>query len=59
MSKPSWRTYRSFRNFDVENFNYELNERVVDLNFTENRNMNERYERYEIFTNTISEVTDQ
>ena len=57
LSKPRWRTYRSFiRNFDVENFNYELNERLVDLNFTENRNVNEMYE---FFTNTISAVTDK
>ena len=57
LPKPRWRTYRSFiRNFDVENFNYELNERLVDLNYTGNRNVNEMYE---IFTNTISAVTDK
>ena len=29
LSKPRWRTYRSFRNFDVENFKCELNKRLV------------------------------
>ena len=24
LTKPRWRTYKSFRNFDVENFNFEL-----------------------------------
>ena len=27
LCNPRWQTYRSFRNFDVENFNHELNDR--------------------------------
>ena len=49
-------TYRSFRNYDVENFNHELFERLGDLKFSENRDVNEMYET---FTNTLSKVADK
>ena len=53
---PRWRTYRFFRNFDVENFNCELNERLVSLIFSKNKDVNEMYET---FTSIISEITDK
>ena len=56
LCKPRWRTYRSFRNFDVENFNHELNDRLDVSNLLENRDDNEMYET---FTNTLSQVTDK
>ena len=56
LSKPRWRTDRSFRNFDVENYNCELNERLASLNFSENKDVNKMYE---IFTSIISEVIDK
>ena len=56
LCKPRWRTYRSFRNFDVGNFNHELNDRLGVSNFSENRDVNEMYET---FTNTLSQVTDK
>ena len=59
LCKPKWRTYRSFRNFDVENFNHELNDRQCVSNFPENEDVNEMYETYETFTNTLSQVTDK
>ena len=56
LSKPRWRTYRSFRNFDVENFKCELNKRLVSLNFSENKDVSEMYKT---FTSITSEVTDK
>ena len=56
LSKPRWRTYRSFRNFDVENFKCELNKRLVSVIFSENKDVSEMYET---FTSIISEVTDK
>ena len=56
LSKPRWRTYRSLKNFDVENFNCDLNERLVDLNLSGNKDVSEMYET---FTSIISEVTDK
>ena len=55
LCKPRWRAYRSFRNFDVGNFNHELNDRLDVSNFSEN-NVNEMCET---FTNTLSQVTDK
>ena len=56
LSKARWRTYRSFRNFDGDNFKCELNKRLVSINFSENKDVNEMYET---FTSIISEVTDK
>ena len=55
LCKPRWRTYRSFKNFDVGNY-HELNGRLGVSNFSENRDVNEMYET---FTNTLSQVTDK
>ena len=37
LCKPTWRTYRSFSNFDFENFNHESNDRLGVSNFSEKR----------------------
>ena len=56
LCKLNRRTYISFRNCEVENFNHELNDRLGVSNFSENRDVNGRYET---FTNTFSQVTDK
>ena len=55
VSEMVW-TYSSFRNYDVESFNHELKERLGDLKFSGNRDVNEMYET---FTNTLYKVTDK
>ena len=55
-SKPKWRNYRSFKNFDIVNFNVELGSRLSQIDFSDDRNISERYED---FTNTVTSVTDK
>ena len=55
-SKPKWRNYRSFKNFDFVNFNVELGSRLSQIDFSDDRNI---IERYEDFTNTVTSVTDK
>ena len=47
---------RSFKNFDVENFNIELGSRLSEIDFAEGRNVNEIYEGS---TSTVLTVTDK
>ena len=54
--KPRWCTYRSFRNFDVVNFNMDLESNLSQLFFSEENDVNETYEA---FTNAILSVTNK
>ena len=54
--KPRWCTYRSFRNFDVVNFNMDLESNLSQLNFSED---NDVIDTYEAFTNAILSVTNE
>ena len=54
--KPRWCTYRSFRNFDVVNFNMDLESNLSQLNFSEDNDVNDAYEA---FTNAILSATNK
>ena len=53
---PRWCTYRSFRNFDVVNFNMDMESNLSQLNFSEDNDVNDTYEA---FTNAILSVTNK
>ena len=54
--EPRWCTYRSFRNFDVVNFNMDMESNLSQLNFSEDNDVNDTYEA---FTNAILSVTNK
>ena len=49
-------TYRSFRNFDIVNFNMDLESNLSQIIFSEENDINETYEA---FTNAILSVTNK
>ena len=56
LSKPRWSTYRSFKKFDVDIFNVDLENSLSQLKFSEHINVNEMYEA---FKNTLLDVTNK
>ena len=55
-SKPMRCTYKSFRNFDIVNFNMDLESNLSQIIFSEENHVNETYEA---FTNAILWVTNK
>ena len=55
-SKPKWRNYRSFKNFNVESFKIELSSKLSQIDFSEGRDINDMYEA---FTCAVTTVTDK
>ena len=51
-----WRNYRSFKKFNVENFNIELSSKLSQIDFSEGRDINDMYEE---FTRAVTTVTDK